>query len=326
MDEYELIHVVSSIVSNGLYKDPEILSQLSNNSLLKLIVYENATAGDVSGCIQYEDVDFSFCSIVSKDERYLVLANLESKEMRVFAGIQDGRGEVVFEETQFDFFTPNGVVDFDFSGRRWEGGVIDNEQPHGYGLFYDENGDVESDCFVFDGKKVCYVKEYYPEINQLKYEGTYGFDCRCGVGKSFDRNGDDDYDGVWYCNHPVGDLDNPNIPVLPFLHNHLRKLSLGEADLNGTEFNQFILLGCLINLTSLRIDNNGLPYVHRFELNGLPNLQELVIGKGCIGMSETPVHLTITHCMSLKGIAIGENSFINTQHVLLRGMIIHLKC
>ena len=326
MNNNELICVISSIIANKLYCIPEFLRQVEEDCALKMSVYENATSGNVSGCIQYEDVVFSFHSIPSQHEQYMVLANLESKEMRVFAGIQDGRGEAVFEETQFDFFTPNEVVDFDTSGRRWEGGVIDNEQPHGYGLFYDEDGNVESECFVFDGKKVCYVKEYYPEINQLKYEGTYCFDCRCGVGKSFDRNGDDDYDGVCYCNHPVGDLDNPNNPVLPFLHNHLRELSLGEADLNGNEFNQFILLGCLINLTSLRIDDNGLPYVHRFELNGLPNLQELVIGKGCIGMRETPVHLTITHCMSLKGIVIGENSFINTQHVLLRGMIISLKC
>ena len=322
MDEYELIRVISNVISNNLYKDKEVLTLLSSNSLLKLTVLEDITTGDVNGCLQYGDNIFSFRSTASQNECCVVLANLESKEMRVFTGNQNNEGDIVFEETQFDFFTPNEVVDLDKDGRRWEGEVIGEKKPHGYGLFYDENGDVESECFVFDGMKVCYAKEYYSEINLLKYEGTHAIGCRCGDGLSFDRAGDSDYDGVWYCNHPVGDLGNPNNPVLPFLHNHLRTLSLSENDLNDNACNRFILLGCLINLTSLQIDDNGLPHVHHFELNGLPNLKEVMIGNGCVSMSETPVHLTITHCMSLERIGIGQSSFINTSHVIMKGKMI----
>ena len=322
MSNNELIHVISDIIANKLYRNHEVLRQIEDDKVLKLTVYETARNGNVNGCLQYGDNIFSFRSTASQNECYVVLANLESKEMRVFTGNQNNEGDIVFEETQFDFFTPNEVVDLDKDGRRWEGGVIGEDILHGYGLFYDENGDVESECFVFDGMKVCYAKEYYSEINLLKYKGTYGFDCRCGDGKSFDRAGDENHDGVWYCNHPVGDLGNPNNPVLPFLHNHIHTLSLSENDLNDNACNQFILLGCLINLTSLRIDDNGLPHVHHFELNGLPNLKEVVIGNGCVIMSETPVHLTITHCMSMERIGIGQSSFINTSHVIMKGKMI----
>ena len=320
MDENKLIHAVSIIISNTLYGDQDFLNQLGDNSLLKLTVYEDAETIDINGCMRYGDDVFSFYSTASQKESYLIKANLKSKEMRVYTGTEGVNGETIFEEVQFGVVNPHGIVDLDANGRRWEGGVIGENQPHGYGEYYDENGNVEYECFVFDGKKVCYAKEYYSDIDQLKYEGTYGVDCRCGYGESFDRFGDDDESGIWYHNRPVGELSNPNHPVLPFLHNYLRKLSIGESDLYENNCNQFILLGCLVNLTSLHIDNNGLPYVHRFELNGLPNLREMTIGNNCIHMNETPAHLIITHCMSLKRILIGQNCFTNTQSVIMKGI------
>ena len=322
MSNNELIHVISDIIANKLYRNHEVLRQIEDDRVLKLTVYETARNGNVNGCLQYGDNIFSFRSTASQNECCVVLANLESKEMRVFTGNQNNEGDIVFEETQFDFFTPNEVVNLDENGRRWEGGVIGEDILHGYGLFYDENGNVESECFVFDGMKVCYAKEYYSEINLLKYEGTHAIGCRCGDGLSFDRAGDSDYDGVWYCNHPVGDLGNPNNPVLPFLHNHIRTLSLSENDLNDNACNRFILLGCLINLTSLRIDDNGLPYVHHFELNGLPNLKEVMIGNGCVTKNLFPSRFIITHCMSLERIGIGQSSFINTSRVIMKGKMI----
>ena len=326
MDEYGLIRIISNVLTNNLYNDQEVLTLLSSYSWLKLTVLEDATTGDVNGCIRYGDDIFSFCFIVSIKKYFIVFANLESKNMRVFIGNQDGLGELEFDNNQNILSKSEGIIDFDFSGRRWEGGVIGNKVPHGWGVIYDGNGDVESECFAFDGKKVCFAKDYYPEIDRLKYEGTYAIGCRCGEGKSFDRNGNDSYDGMWYIDNPVGDLENPNIPVLPFLHNHLREISLGEADLNNNKYHDFVLLYWLINLTSLRIDDNGLPYVHYFLLYGLPNLQEMIIGNGCVTKSIFPTKLVITHCMKLKRIVIGQHSFTNTSHVILKGMNYRLKC
>ena len=138
MSNNELIHVISDIIANKLYRNHEVLRQIEDDRVLKLTVLEDITTGDVNGCLQYGDNIFSFCSTASQNECCVVLANLESKEMRVFTGNQNNEGDVVFEETQFDFFTPNEVVNLDENGRRWEGGVIGEKKPHGYGLFYDE--------------------------------------------------------------------------------------------------------------------------------------------------------------------------------------------
>ena len=240
--------------------------------------------------------------------------------MRVLHGFEDGKGEIEYLEKEFPSFKPDGIVDCDSNGRRWEGGVIDGIQPHGYGAYFDENGNVESECFVFNGKKVCYVRDYYSDTNTLSYEGTYGVDYRCGYGKTFDRNGDDDYEGLWYHSKPIGDLKNPNPPAFPFLHSHLSELSLTKTNMNSSSCNQFILFECLANLTCIQIGDNCLPYVHRFELDGLPKLTNLVIGNDCIRNSKSAVRFIVSRCTSLESIEIGNNCIAHTQEVIIKGI------
>ena len=320
MNANESKSVSNSVIDNQIHGYQELLCLLKEYEQLGSTMYENVTTGDINGNVRCGDVIFSFCLIPSQHKHFIVVANLNSKEMGVLHGFEDNKGEVEYLEKEFPSFKPDGIVDCDDNGRRWEGGVIDGTHPHGYGTYFDENGNVESECFVFDGKKVCYVRDYYPDTKTLSYEGAYGVDYRCGYGKTFDRNGDKDYEGLWYHGKPIGDLKNSNPPAFPFLHSYLSELSLTKANLNSSSCNQFILLACLANLTCIQIGDNCLSYVHRFELDGLPKLSNLVIGNACIRNSKSAVRFIVSRCMSLQSIEIGNNCCTRTHQVIIKGI------
>ena len=88
------------------------------------------------------------------------------------------------------------VMKEDCVGNRWEGGVR-NGKPFGYGVMYDEEGRKEYEGFMMDGIRVCYGKEFYDDIEKVKYEGCYYEGKRFGKGVLYDRNGGIEYDGLW---------------------------------------------------------------------------------------------------------------------------------
>ena len=67
---------------------------------------------------------------------------------------------------------------------------------------------------ILEGKRVCYGKEYRgirennTSDNRLVYEGGYWNGVRYGIGKSYDMNGDVEYEGEWIDNLPVNGLHN----------------------------------------------------------------------------------------------------------------------
>lgn len=75
----------------------------------------------------------------------------------------------------------SGVIDLERTGRRWEGGVLNGygcgcECPCGYGNEYNDDNVLVYEGFVYDGRRVCYGKEYrgvYNNNNNLIYEGCY---------------------------------------------------------------------------------------------------------------------------------------------------------
>ena len=50
---------------------------------------------------------------------------------------------------------------------------------------------------MMDGIRVCYGKEFYDDIEKVKYEGCYYEGKRFGKGVLYDRNGGIEYDGLW---------------------------------------------------------------------------------------------------------------------------------
>ena len=170
MNEEYLIRVISCLLSNTLHQEESILRAVEKEADFQLTAYENITTGDMNGCIQWNETSISFCYRLEEDEHTLIIGDLNTKEMKIYKGYYNELEEVEFEEVDFGDNCSNGIVDLTFDGHRWEGGVLNGKIPHGFGVFYDEEDRVESECFVYEGKCTCYNKEYYAELSQVKYE------------------------------------------------------------------------------------------------------------------------------------------------------------
>ena len=111
-------------------------------------------------------------------DNQVIEADLKSHEMRVFVN-----GEL---KEMVD--SHNNCIDLDTNGRRWEGSVKDGK-PFGYGVLFDEEGRKEYEGFMMDTHRMCYGREYYPDIGRVKYDGCY-FETRELEG--FNERGNED--------------------------------------------------------------------------------------------------------------------------------------
>ena len=96
-----------------------------------------------------------------------------------------------------------------------------NGKPFGFGCEYSEEGNLIYEGFVFEGKKVCFGKEWNNDGNNncLMYEGGYWNDERCGKGIFYDLNGNVDFEGEWMNNHVMDENENDlmNDLIVPML-------------------------------------------------------------------------------------------------------------
>ena len=81
-------------------------------------------------------------------------------------------------------------------GSRWEGDSF-NQQPFGFGSFYDGEGNKIYTGFVYRGKKVGFGTEYFVDSHTVDYCGNFINNKRHGWGISYDRNGNKLYEGEW---------------------------------------------------------------------------------------------------------------------------------
>ena len=82
-----------------------------------------------------------------------------------------------------------------------EGGINDGK-PFGWGTLYYEDGLKEYEGFLLDTSRICYGKEYYPDICQIRYDGCYMNNRRFGEGILYDRKGEVEYIGLWKNDEP----------------------------------------------------------------------------------------------------------------------------
>ena len=105
----------------------------------------------------------------------------------------------------------NGVVDLGNAGRYWEGGVLNSCERFAYGKEYNEENNIVYDGFMFVYRRICHIQEYrgvYDKNgrNRLVYDGEYCDGVRYGYGKSYDLNGEVEYEGEWIDNIPIHEI------------------------------------------------------------------------------------------------------------------------
>ena len=202
------------------------------------------------------------------------------------------------------------VLDLSDDGERWEGDVL-NDQPYGWGVLYDSEGEKVYEGFRLKEVNVCYGRSYYPDIQKVEYEGGICEGKRWGRGVLYDRNGNTVFEGVWMGDKEIaksGVID----PHSQLLHTQLEELVVSNECCSEEERTVFDFK-LLPNLQRLKVGDKCFKHVTKVELVGMKQLKKVEIGedsfspdscwpprKGCFRLKDCPL---------LRELTIGDSSF-----------------
>ena len=232
---------------------------------------------------------------------------LEMNEERVVIGDTQSHQLLRVNEEDMKGIEHNVVLDMKEKGERWEGDVL-NDQPYGWGVLYDSENRMVYEGFRIGEVSVCYGTRYYSDIQKVEYEGEWCEGNRMGDGVLYDRDEVVIHDGEWVNNRPLltrVELTDKN----PVLHNHIEELIVKNNSCNGKEWKS-LDLSLLSRLKKLRIGDECFNEVEKVKLNGLNELESVVVGKESFTFeSDTKTSFEMKDCEKVKELIIGEESF-----------------
>ena len=204
------------------------------------------------------------------------------------------------------------VLDLSDDGERWEGDVLNNE-PYGWGVLYDSEGEKVYEGFRIRGVNVCYGRSCYPDVQKVEYEGMICEGKRWGRGIQYDRNGKTVFDGEWMNDDNMIEkrvvLNEEN----QLLHNHIEELIVENISCNGREWNP-LDLSFISHLRLFEVGDKCFMCVNEVKLIGLSKLERVVIGKKsfrkCNNFDyDASRHFYLKNCERLRELKIGCSSF-----------------
>ena len=209
------------------------------------------------------------------------------------------------------------VLDLNDDGERWEGDVL-NDEPYGWGVFYDKEGEKAYEGFRNGEVNVCYGIQYYSDIQKVEYEGEWCNGKRWGKGTQYDRNGNTVFDGEWM-NDKIMEtrvvITNKNPEYL--LHNHVEHFIVCCNCCNEETWKR-LDLSFLSNLRELVVSHHCFQKVEEVELIGLSRLERVAIGERSFteynhdnDYDYSFGHFYLKDCERLTELKIGCDSFPN---------------
>ena len=129
-----------------------------------------------------------------------------------------------------------------------------------------------------------------------------------GAGVLYDRDEVVIHEGEWVNNRPLltrVELTDKN----PVLHNRIEELVVKNNSCNGKEWKS-LDLSLLSKLRKLTVGDECFNEVETVKLNGLKELESVVVGRESFGLeNETVTSFEMKDCEKLKELIIGERSF-----------------
>ena len=246
--------------------------------------------------------EFSLCHRIMELGDWIVV---EMSGVDVIAADIQSRQLLRVNEVDLSGIQHNQVLDLNDEGERWEGDVMNN-QPYGWGVFYNSEGDKTYEGFRAGNVGVCYGRSYYPDIQKIEYEGEIFEGKRWGRGIHYDRNGGVIYDGEWlddeHAERRVEVKDQNQL-----LHNHIEELLLCP----GCKLNCITLdFSLLPYLRGLYVYDNCINNVALVNLTGMHELEKVVINNGSHRDCDKG-YFYLKDCERLKELRIGCGSFKN---------------
>lgn len=274
---------------------------------------------DATSLITYSFVDGEYLGVIRRDDTIIGMhiwkdhaAFMETSIVNHLLNVYEGANGLLKEIPDATFC----VLDMGASGRRWEGGVLDN-QPYGYGIEYDEDGQMVYEGTMLRGEKFGYGTEYH-DGNIKFYEGSFISDRKHGFGCLYDRNGHMENEGQYVLDKPLRDT------VDSFLvHNRMETISIPSN--TNTDISSLILLDCLQGIRTITIGNSCFPKVRQLEIRGMKRLERLTIGTDSFTQKQESKErldgtCCVINCTSLRFIDIGNRSFEDFHTLQLKSL------
>lgn len=200
------------------------------------------------------------------------------------------------------------VLDLSDDGERWEGDVLNN-QPCGWGVVYDSEGDKKYEGFRIGEVNVCYGTRYYSDIEKVEYEGEWYNGMRWGRGVLYDRKGNTVYEGEWMNGDRFEAEREVTISAYgQSLYNHVEVLTI---DTDGGEGEAWTLLELspMVHLRKLDVKDKSLLRVKEVKLVGLHQLEEATIASYCF--SAMGGRFNLKRCEKIKSLFVDYESFVD---------------
>ena len=206
----------------------------------------------------------------------------------------------------------NEVLDLSDDGERWEGDVLDN-QPYGWGVLYNSEGEKVYKGFRIGGVNVCYGTRYYSDIGVIEYKGEICERMRWGRGIQYDRNGKTVFNGEWMNDEQLSKrvvLNKEN----QLLHNHIEELIVSNNSCNGMEWTA-LDLSFISHLRLFAVGDDCFKFVEEVKLIDLSKLECVVIGENSFTKEKYDYrydpnrHFYLKNCERVRELKIGYHSF-----------------
>ena len=205
------------------------------------------------------------------------------------------------------------MLDLSDDGERWEGDALDN-QPYGWGVYYDSENRRVYEGFRIGDVNVCYGTRYYSDIQKVEYKGLICEGKRWGRGIQYDRNGKTVFDGEW-----MNDDNQIEKRVVlneenQLLHSHIEELIVENNSCNGPEWTA-LDLGFISHLRLLEVGDGCFENVDEVKLIDSSKLERVVIGENCFTKQKDSYgwdsnrHFHLKNCERLRVLKMGRYSF-----------------
>ena len=198
----------------------------------------------------------------------------------------------------------NQVLNLNDGGERWEGDVDDNE-PYGWGVLYDDEGEKRYEGFRIGSENMLYGTLYYSDIQKIEYEGNWCAGKRWGRGILYDRNGRVVYDGEWV-NDAYLETRGMLKGVNQLLHNCIEELIVPSHSCNEKEW-KCVDFSLVSALRVLEVGDDCFNNVIELKLIGMKALERVVIGDS--SFAENEGSFCLKKCPLIRELKIGHKSF-----------------
>ena len=274
---------------NGCPDHPSVSIESVQSLPDRYFFYENEEYSHVLTIVDEDTIMYGSHDPNKRKEYFIVASKSERRFLSVVYVNEDGNAvPVELDQDRVE------ILDIGGFGERWEGPTLRNG-PFGWGIRFDDDGELVYEGFSVFGKYSLFGTEYNPGLHIVLYEGTWCDGRRCGKGRQFGRHGSLLCKGEWVNDSYVKDNTCfvPASPDLPFIGSHIVTLVVGK---NSCGSNSSLVL------------------------RSFPRLKQLWIGEESFGKkSKEEMVFSCVNCPELVAIFLEEKTMQFFSRVIITG-------